>query len=202
MLSAEFIDWWFAPWHGNASVAAVHATPIGMDADLLGQRDGYRNWCKQAAITSELPQQFDPQWCDTALIDPGVLQRAAELFMGLIAARQPLQTHRATLNRLRVEDRKWCLSLATTQLLPAYCVDHPDADDSLMVRGLAEVALRLNAGFVGLWPRLRMRLPTTQQAAVDLRTQNSWADLATIQRAAIRSQRCWRICIQRSEVNG
>lgn len=227
MLSADFIDWWFAPWRDapdamSSDVVPCDATahsPMSTDAlstesaannfvvssmtnDVVSQRDGYRDWCSQASISSELPHQFDPQWCDTALIKPAGLQRAAELFMGLIAARQPLQTHRTTLNKLPFDDRKWCLSLAATQLLPAYSVDHPEADDSLVTRGLAELAIRLNAGFPGLWSRLQLRLPPTHRAAVQLRIQNSWADRETITRSAVRSQRCWRLCTQRSEVTG
>lgn len=213
MLSADFIDWWFAPWHDEFTITptassdkfssgavdavyAVHAT-----ADLLSRRDGYRDWCTEAAISSELPQIFDPQWSATALIPPANLQHAAGLFMGLIAARQPFHTQQISLNKLPFDDRKWCLSLAATQLLPAYSVDHPEADDSLTTRGLAELAIRLNAGFPGLWARLQLRLHAAHRSAVQLRIQNSWADRDTIVRSATRSQRCWRLCLQRSEVN-
>lgn len=202
MLSADFIDWWFAPWR-NATMPTSPApnikNPIGTTDDLVGLRDGYRDWCAQASISSELPQNFDPQWSDTALIPHEDLPRAAGLFMGLIAARQPFQTQQISLNKLAFEDRKWCLSLAATQHLPAYSVDHPDADDSLVTRGLAELALRLNAGFPGLWSRLQLRLQETHRCAVQLRIQNSWADRDTIAHSAKRSQRCWRLCMQRSQ---
>lgn len=120
--------------------------------------------------------------------------------MGLIAARQPLQTHQATLNLLTFDDRKWCLSLAATQLLPPYSVDYPNAEDALATRGLAELAIRLNSGFPGMWSRLQMTLPEADRASVAMRIQNSWADRDTVTRGAVRSQRCWRLCLQRCGV--
>ncbi len=192
MLSDDFIDWWFAPWR-----YAIEPVPATLDGDVISQRDGYRNWCAEAAIASELPPQFDPQWSSAAVNDSDLLEQASCLFMGLIAARQPLQTQQTTLNTLPFDDRKWCLSLAATQLLPAYAVDHPDSDDACAIRGMAELAIRLNAGFPGLWSRLRMTLPETDRIAVQLRTQNSWADPDAVVRSSVRSQRCWRLCLQR-----
>lgn len=192
MLAADFIDWWFSPWE-----YAIDVAPTAFGDDLIGQRDGYRNWCAESSITSDLPQLFDPHWSSAALRDARQLEQAASLFMGLIAARQPLPTHQATLNTLAFDDRKWCLSLAATQLLPAYSVDHPDSDDACAVRGMAELAIRLNVGFPGVWSRLQLTLPQPERAAVQLRVQNSWADRDAINRSAVRSQRCWRLCLQR-----
>ena len=195
MLSSDFIDWWFAPWR-----YAIDAPPIKVDDDLVSQRDGYRTWCAEAGIVSDLPSQFDPIWSSAAVSDAQVLTQAASLFMGLIAARQPLQTHQATLNALPFNDRKWCLSLAATQLLPAYAVDYPGVEEPVAVTGLAELAIRLNIGFPGMWSRLQMTLPQADRAAVNLRIQNSWADQDIVNRAAVRSQRCWRLCLQRCGV--
>ena len=193
MLTDSFIDWWFAPWH-----YAIAPHPSAVAQDLISQRDGYRNWCAQAAIASELPAQFDPQWTSAAVSDANVLSQAASLFMGLISARQPLQAQQGTFNALSFEDRKWCLSLAATQLLPAYAVDHPECDEDGAIRGMAELAIRLNSGFPGLWSRLQMTLQAADRAAVQLRVQNSWADHEAVNRSAARSQRCWRLCLQRS----
>lgn len=192
MLSDDFIDWWFAPWR-----YAIAPLPAAMNEDVISQRDGYRNWCAEAAIASELPQQFDPQWSSAAVSNAGLLAQAARLFMGLIAARQPLTAQQETLNVLPFDDRKWCLSLAATQLLPAYAVDHPDDDEDCAIRGMTELAIRLNAGFPGIWSRLQMTLQEADRAAVQLRLQNNWADHAVITRSATRSQRCWRLCLQR-----
>ena len=195
MLSTTFIDWWFAPWR-----YAIDTASTKVDDDLVSQRDGYRNWCNEAGIASDLPTQFDPHWTSAAVSDAHLLEQAASLFMGLIAARQPLQTHHSTLNLLAFDDRKWCLSLAATQLLPSYAVDYPGADDSLAARGLAELAIRLNSGFPGIWSRLQMTLPPLDREDVNVRMQNSWADRDTVTRGAVRSQRCWRLCLQRCGV--
>lgn len=192
MLSDNFIDWWFAPW--RYAIAPISAT---VDDDVISQRDGYRNWCAQAAIASELPPQFDPHWSSAAVENADLLAQAASLFMGLIAARQPLKAQQQSFNLLTLDDRKWCLSLAATQLLPAYAVEHPESDDDCAIRGMAELAIRLDAGFPGLWPRLQMTLQEADRAAVQLRLQNNWADHEVITRSATRSQRCWRLCLQR-----
>ena len=192
MLSDAFIDWWFAPWR-----YAITPSLSAVNEDLVSQRDGYRNWCAQAAVPSELPPQFDPHWSSAAVSNADLLTQSASLFMGLIAARQPLKAQQQTLNLLAFDDRKWCLSLAATQLLPAYAVDHPDSDEDCAIRGMSELAIRLNSGFPGLWSRLQMMLLEADRAAVQLRVQNNWADHDVIARSATRSQRCWRLCLQR-----
>lgn len=192
MLSDDFIDWWYTPWR-----YAIAPSPAAASEELISQRDDYRNWCARAAIASDLPQHFDPHWSGAALSNADLLTQSAALFMGLIAARQPLNTQQETFNVLPFDDRKWCLSLAATQLLPAYAVDHPDNDDEPAIRGMAELAIRLDAGFPGLWSRLQMTLQEAERAAVQLRVQNNWADHEAITRTATRSQRCWRLCLQR-----
>ena len=192
MLSIDFLDWWFAPWtHADAAHPTASAT------DLLARRDGYRDWCAQAGIVSALPHEFDPLWSMAVITELPRLQKTAQLFNGLIAARQQ---NLALLDTLDFNDRKWCLSIAATQPLHAYAVDPPACDDSTEVRGLAELAIRVEHGFAGLWPRLQLMLPLSQRSVIALRIQNSWADHDAIARAAPRSQRCWRLCQQRSEV--
>jgi hypothetical protein len=191
MLSDDFIDWWFAPWlHADPDQPSAHGS------DLLGQRDGYRDWCAKVGIASSLPAEFDPLWSTAIMTDLSLLQHTASLFIGLIAARQQ---NRALLDTLDFSDRKWCLSIAATQPLHAYAVEHPASDDSAEIRGLAEFAIRLEHGFPGAWPRLQLMLPPTERAAIAVRLQNSWADHQAVNRAAARSQRCWRLCQQRSE---
>ncbi|WP_326940515.1 hypothetical protein [Actimicrobium sp. GrIS 1.19] len=186
-----FVDWWFAPW--SYASAATHASA---DADLVGRRDAYRDWCASMEVPGEFPLQFDPGWHCAVSTDGAELQHTAALFMGLIAARSADQ---AALSSLSLADRRWCLSIAATQPLQAFAVAHPDSDDTLAGCGLAELAIRLEQGFPGLWPRLRLTLPGELRTAVGLRADNRWPDADHVGRAARRSQRCWRLCRQRSE---
>ncbi len=191
MLSETFIDWWFSPWSiGTTSDTAEHG--------LIARRDGYQAWCANARIPGDLPLHFDPAWSSVAMLDGLTLQSAASLFMGLIAARQPDQE---ALRGLPLGDQKWCRAIAATQPLHAYVVPHPDSSDSLDVCGLAEMAIRLEQGFPGLWPRLQLHLPAQSKAGIKLRMQNNWATPEDILRSTTRSQRCWRLCQQRSEEN-
>ncbi|MFT5532091.1 MAG: hypothetical protein ACI8WM_001674 [Burkholderiaceae bacterium] len=193
MLSETFIDWWFNPWTIGADTASELRS-----ADLIAQRDEYRTWCASARIPGGLPQHFDPAWSCVAMIEGQVLQHAASLFMGLIAARQPDQS---AIRALPLTDQKWCRSIAATQPLHAYAVPHPESTDTLDTCGLAEIAIRLEQGFPGLWPRLQLQLPADIQASITLRTQANWATEDDILRSTTRSLRCWRLCQQRSEEN-
>lgn len=194
MMSPDFIDWWFAPWTYAIGIGDLAGTE-----ELMARRDGYREWCSAAQVISELPPECDAQWTSAALIDGAALQHAATLFMGLIAARQQDQN---ALAQIPLVERRWCLSVAATQPLHAYAVDHPDDHQELPLRGLAELAIRLDHGFPGLWSRLRLTLPESTRAAVALRLQNSWADQDILMQAASRSQRCWRLCRQRVTTTG
>lgn len=193
MLSETFIDWWFNPWH--IGIDAVFDTE---DNDLVARRDSYQSWCAGARIPSDLPQQFDPTWSGVAMTEGPLLQHTATLFMGLIAARQSDQE---ILRVLPLTDQKWCRSIAATQPLQAYAVPHPESTDTLDICGLTEMAIRLEQGFPGLWPRLQLHLPANIQASITVRKQNNWATAEDIRRSTIRSQRCWRLCQQRSEEN-
>lgn len=190
MLSETFIDWWFNPWTIGDN------TLQGSSNDLLARRDGYRAWCTSARIPGDLPHQFDPVWSSVAMLERATLQHAAALFMGLIAARQPGQD---ALRALPLADQKWCRAVAATQPLQAYAVAHPESTDTLDICGLAEMALRLEQGFPGLWPRLQLHLPADSRTSIALRMQNSWAGPQDILRSTTRSQRCWRLCHLRSE---
>ena len=193
MLSETFIDWWFNPWSIGTD------TPSGTgDNNLIAQRDGYRTWCANARIPGDLPLHFDPTWSSVAMVDGLKLPYAGSLFMGLITARQPDQK---VLRALPLSDQKWCRAIAATQPLHAYVVPHPESIDTLDICGLAEMAIRLEQGFPGLWPRLQLHLPAQSQASIKLRTQNNWATPEDILRSTTRSQRCWRLCQQRSEEN-
>ncbi|GAA4031362.1 hypothetical protein [Actimicrobium antarcticum] len=193
MVTDAFIDWWFAPWNH----AGEDAPPIPGD-DAVGKRDAYRNWCAEAHVASDFPLQFDPAWSIVAGIEQAQLQHTASLFMGLIAARQPDQS---VLRSLPFDDQKWCLSIAATQPLQPFSVNHPQSQDDVHTRGLAELAIRLEQGFPGLWSRLQLGLPLAIRSAVAIRMQNCWADQNQIARSSIRSQRCWRWCRQRSEAH-
>lgn len=191
MLSETFIDWWFNPW-----MIGVESVPDTEANDLVARRDGYQTWCASANILGDLPRYFDPTWSSVAMTEGPLLQHTASLFMGLIAARQPDQR---VLRALPLGDQKWCRSIAATQPLQAYAVPHPESTDTLDICGLAEMAIRLEQGFPGLWPRLQLHLPANIQASITLRTQNNWATAEDILRSTMRSQRCWRLCQQRSE---
>ncbi|NDP59077.1 MAG: hypothetical protein GZ090_06945 [Oxalobacteraceae bacterium] len=191
MLPETFIDWWFNPWAISADVTQAPGSN-----DLVARRDGYRAWCASAMIPGDLPLHFDPVWSSVAMMEGATMQRAAGLFMGLIAARQPDQE---VLRALPLSDQKWCRSIAATQPLQAYALAHPESTDTLDICGLAELAIRLELGFPGLWPRLQLHLPANSQASIALRRQNNWAGTEDILRSTTRSQRCWRLCQQRSE---
>jgi hypothetical protein len=67
---------------------------------------------------------------------------------------------------------------------------------SIDVRGLAELAVRLEHDFAGVWSRLRLMLPQScreqVEAAVDHARSARSADVASNARAL----RCWRMCRQ------
>ena len=191
MLSETFVDWWFSPWSIGSGTPSDTA-----DDELFARRDGYRTWCASACIPGDLPHHFDPAWSGVATLDGSTLQDAASLFMGLMCARQSDQE---ALRALPLKDQKWCRAIAATQPLHAYVVAHPESTDTLAICGMAEIAIRLDQGFPGLWPRLQLHLPAHHQASVRLRAQNNWATPEDILRSATRSQRCWRLCQQRSE---
>lgn len=186
MLPEPFIDWWFAPWELDAACA--------LRSDRLAQRDAYGLWCAQHALAARLPPQFDVGWAGAACSDADELRATARLFAGLMAARAHDQVLLASLS---LPERKWCVSVAATQPLqfavrPAFSSGH-----TLELLGLSELAWRLQQGFPGLWPRLRLLLEPAEPA---LLTQLDGIlagshNLANV--SMLRAQRCWQVCRQR-----
>ncbi|MDB5772250.1 MAG: hypothetical protein JWM42_2624 [Burkholderia sp.] len=189
MLPDSFLDWWFAPW-GYAKDAPPYSALV---ADYMGQRDSYHLWCAQADVAANFPERFDPEWHATVTDDGSELVEAARLFAGLIAARRHDQT---VLKQLQFDDRRWCLGIATTQPLDGCELPFAE-DDPVEVRGLVELARRLEYGFPGIWSRLRLTLPAALAGRVG---QLLGAALETGERAAAsrRAQRCWSLCRARA----
>lgn len=179
MLPQEFFDWWFEPW--NYAPAALH--PLA--SDRVARRDGYRLWCDAMEIPANLPQEFDAGW-QVAVADEGAqLIATARLFGGLVAARAHDDT---LLRQLSIEERRWCVSIASTQPLVAADVT---CDDDIALRGLVELARRLERNFPGMWPRLRLLLSPEQAER-----STTLAGMAAGQNEgpAARAQRCWSLC--------
>lgn len=185
MLPHAFVDWWFAPW---AYAHRAHAQ-LPLAADRLGQRDGYRLWCDRTGIAADLPGNFDPAWSDAVCTDGPQLMATARLFAGLMAAREHEQ---AVLDALPFAERKWCISIAATQPLLRCRQARYGTAESIEVRGLVELARRLKNGFPGLWPRLRLMLPSGEAEQVDRLLDTAVA--TTSDTSAVRAQRCWRLC--------
>jgi hypothetical protein len=187
MLPDSFLDWWFAPW------ACTGATSVALPAqtDLLGQRDGYRLWCDKAGVVTAFPAAFDAGWQVAMAQDSEELMATARLFAGLFAAR----THdHPALAQLPIADRKWCMSIAPTQPLTA-CKDLPfDDDDGLEVRGLIELARRLEVDFPGFWSRLRLLLPADTGDRVESLLQLALQSNEGRGNSPMRAQRCWSMC--------
>ncbi len=187
MLPDAFIDWWFTPWSYATSIPA-HLPPA---ADLLARRDQYGLWCAEAGVRTDFPVDFDPGWQVAAVRAGPELRKAAELFGGLIAARAQDQS---VLGRLLIADRRWCMSIAITQPLKA-CREVPfQPADPVEVRGLTELARRLEHGFPGIWPRLRLLLPEPQAHRVDTLLPAALAETEPAAGSAVRAQRCWHMC--------
>ena len=180
MLSDAFLEWWFAP----------PGMPPG--ADPLARRDRYPWWCAEAGVRPELPPAFDPDW-QVAAVDAGAeLRQAAALFGGIVAARA--QDH-VQLARLALAERRWCMSIAMTQPLKDCFGLRFAPDDPAELRGLAELARRLEHGFPGLWTRWRLLLPAPLAGRVDGLLQGAAAPAAG---SDARVQRCWQMCRARA----
>lgn len=192
MLPNSFFDWWFAPWR-----YAVEPTDrLPLQGDFLGRQDGYRLWCKDARVPAGLPARFDPAW-HIAMGESGPeLTAAARLFGGLFAARAHDQS---ALGELEFPERKWCVGIAATQPLRTWASKSGGTGDSVEVRGLAELAGRLESGFPGVWPRLRLTLPAMLRGAVDERLADITAPAENASAAQARAQRCWMLCRNRAK---
>lgn len=193
-LSDDFLDWWFAPW----SYLAPAALP-GLSDAPVARRDAYRAWCAAAGAVAALPPHFDAQWQIAAVRRERQLSDCARLFGGLFAAR----AHDAgALNKLPRAEQAWCRSISLAQPLVACATDLPDAADA-EVRGLAELAWRLERDFPGMWSRLRLLVPAAHAEAVGRALERGRAAGGRESAAAMRrAQRCWRICRERAGLPG
>lgn len=187
MLPSSLFDWWFAPW-----LYALDADlRLPLTQDRLAQRDGYRLWCAKAHIESDFPVHFHGAWSIAITSNVVELMATARLFSGLMAAREHDQL---LLGSLSLDDRKWCLSVAATQPL-SHCPHVAyGLDDGIEVRGLVELARRLESGFPGLWSRLQLML--SRDLAARVASQLEHAVLISVEpdAALLRAQRCWRLC--------
>lgn len=191
MLTEAFIDWWFAPW----SYASRSPASLPPAADLLAQRDQYGYWCAEAGVRPDVPGDADPGWQVAAISTAPELRKAAQLFGGIVAARAQDQQ---VLGGLPIADRRWCMGIALTQPLKGcgQIAFHPA--DPAEVRGLAELARRLEHSFPGLWTRLRLLLPEPLAGRVDSLLPDApgaWANGAA---SEVRMQRCWQMCRARA----
>ena len=195
MLTPAFIDWWFSPWSFGSHDHGIALLPAATGA--LGQRDGYRLWCFQAGVAPDFPGLCEPGWSIAASIDGGQLALTAQLFSGLIAARNHDQDE---LSALSFPDRKWCTSTAAIQPLQQYPGVAP-AGVPLPIRGLYQLAAHLIQGFPGMWPRLRRLLEPDTAEAVDRILQGRPGRELAPPALSARAQKCWRICRLRAEAS-
>jgi len=180
-LSDGFLDWWFAPSPPGGVPPA-----FAQGAGPLARRHGYRLWCEAAGIPADLPPAFDSGWQVAAQTDAALVRRAASLYAAMLAVRTGRQ---AQLTALPPGERRWCMGIAATQ--PLQPLTTADAATPLETWGLAELAAALDAGFAGVWPRLRIVL---QMADPDIARNTAIATPA----AATRRLRCWGLCLERA----
>jgi len=196
-LSDSFIDWWFSPWsygdvEGRSGGFATALSSLTA-SDTLARRDAYRLWCAELKVVAELPPSFDPAWSLAATADAKEFGATLRLFGAVIAAGG---RDEALLGELPFNDRKWCMSIASTQALVA----GPRPAASLAERGALELKERLEAEFYGLWSRLRMLLAPAMRAVIDKQTADSRrAPLGSS--VVARWQRCWRLCSERAKTS-
>jgi hypothetical protein len=178
-LDDAFLAWWFAPWELGGAPPA-----FARNASAMARRAGYRIWCDAAGVPADLPASWDSGWQMAALADAAQLRRAARLYAAMLAARLARQT---LLTALPLAERRWCMGVAITQ--PLQALTDPGPATALDAWGIAELAGALEAGFAGLWPRLRIVLGAE---ASDV------APGAPAAGAATRRLRCWRMCLDRA----
>ena len=187
MLPSSMFDWWFAPW----LYAVDTDLRLPLAQDRFAQRDGYRLWCAKAGIEPDFPVHFHAAWSIAITSNIVELMATARLFAGLMAAREHDQL---SLGMLSLDDRKWCHSVAATQPLLSCPHATYDLDDGIEVRGLVELARRLQRGFPGLWSRLQLMLSRDLAARVASQLEHVNIVPAVPDAALLRAQRCWRLC--------
>jgi hypothetical protein len=188
-----FLDWWFAPWqYAGGAARLAHAE------DVIALRDGYRLWCEQAHVDADLPASFDTEWHIACATNGDELLRSARLFAGLFAARAHEQE---VLNELSLADRKWCAGIASIQPVRAAVADLAKEPGSIDVSGLAELAMRLEQDFPGMWSRLRLMVPPSGAAKVDAILRQMPSAVPDSHAAAARIRRCWQMCRQRASAS-
>lgn len=181
--AVEFLDWWFDP-----SMRADGASP-------LSRRLGYRFWCGEHGVRPDFPRASDSAWQQFAGCDAAVLLPAARLYGALLAAREG--RHDA-LAGLPAAVRRWSLATAAIQPLVRLC--RPSGD--LRCDGLRELACAMEAGFPGMWDRLRLALPGEQAAdagaALTGFILRGMVPGACGGAAARRRLRCWGLCLEQA----
>lgn len=188
-LPQAFLDWWFAPWDYAGRV--VSGLPLARD--ILARRDGYRLWCERERVTPDFPARFEPSWHIACSKEREKLLQSARLFAGLFAARE--HDH-ALLDQLSLADRKWCAGIASLQ--PLRSARTTESNTQIAVRGLAELATRLECDFPGMWSRLRLLLPDEPAREVDAIIAPGKKSEQESTAALRRVQRCWQMCHARA----
>jgi hypothetical protein len=156
-------------------------------------RDGYRLWCARLGVAAEFPEEFDPAWHVAGIRDSEELMRSARLFGGLFAARAHDQE---ALSQLGIEQRKWCAGVASVQPLRGWEGLPAWRGAGIEVRGLGELAVRLENGFPGMWSRLRLMLPQSCIEPVEAALKQARSATAADAASNGRALRCWRMCRQ------
>lgn len=195
MFAQTLIDWWFMPW--SYGMHRSDASLLPHEAGMLGQRDGYRLWCRQTDVVPEFPALCDPGWTVATCTDGAQFVATARLFSGLIAARHHDQEE---LSSLSFADRKWCMSVAAIQPLQHYHQTLNLLAVPLEMRGLCQLAMYLAHGFPGMWSRLRMLLEPATATVVDRFLQDMLGIAIVPLHFPARAQRCWRLCRSRAEL--
>lgn len=192
MLPQSFLEWWFEPWR----YATVQSSRLQDAQDPFAQRDGYRIWCVEANVIPDLLRQYDPAWCMAASRDTECIVASASLLGGLIAA---CNRDLDVLGALPLADRKWCLSIGSTQPLRLRSGVFMQGEESIRLCGLVELATCLDSAFPGLWSRLRLQLPEELAQEVAVLMANLASDNIRPPSANARLQRLWRLCMARVE---
>ncbi|MGI4846684.1 MAG: hypothetical protein ACRYGK_00865 [Janthinobacterium lividum] len=193
-LSPQFLQWWFEPWEYAQPWPGDMALPQG----LVGRRDGYAMWCRQAGVQADFPNRIEGLWQAAAIGEAALLEQVATLFAGLLAARE---NDLKALQGLDAAQRRWCMSVAALQpllsLASGTLADGTRA--SLLQRGLLEIRAWLDSGFAGMWSRLRHVLPIETASELDLQPAAA-RPAGELSAAAIkRAQRCWQLCTDRAQ---